>query len=272
MNRRVEPELLDTLPADDPGAVGSRRDLQRLNEWMGHGQIMARALGSALDGEARQQLVELGAGDGEFMLRLARQLSPRWPGVRVTLVDQQEAITRHTRQALDALGWRVECVKADVFDWIEQPREQRCDGQADSGSGPAAAAHYDQQSAAGPNWNGPRAEDGSRSGRRPNAVIANLFLHHFDDARLAELLRGIARKAGVFIAVEPRRSRWSFEFSRQLWAIGCNRVTRHDAPVSVRAGFTGKELSSLWPADGNWRLEERPARWLSHLFVARLKK
>src|SRR5947208_17107735 len=93
MQRFVEPELLDTLPADDPGAVGSRRDLQRLNAWMGHGQIMARALRSALDGAAPQQLVELGAGDGEFMLRLARRLSPRWPGVRVTLVDQKETVT-----------------------------------------------------------------------------------------------------------------------------------------------------------------------------------
>src|SRR6266536_4286482 len=67
VNRRVEPELLDSLPADDPGAVGSRRDLQRLNAWMGHGQLMARALRSALDDAAPQQLVELGAGDGEFM-------------------------------------------------------------------------------------------------------------------------------------------------------------------------------------------------------------
>jgi hypothetical protein len=105
---------------------------------------------------------------------------------------------------------------------------------------------------------------------RNDAVIANLFLHHFENARLAELLRGIARIARVFIAVEPRRSPWALAFSRQLWAIGCNRVTRHDAPVSVRAGFAGNELSRLWPVEAKWKLEERPAGCFSHLFVARL--
>ena len=34
MKRVVEPELLDQLPPEDPGAMGSRRDLQRLNAWM----------------------------------------------------------------------------------------------------------------------------------------------------------------------------------------------------------------------------------------------
>ena len=35
-------------------------------------------------------------------------------------------------------------------------------------------------------------------------VIANLFLHHFEDARLAELLQKISRHAKLFIAVEPQ--------------------------------------------------------------------
>jgi hypothetical protein len=32
-----------------------------------------------------------------------------------------------------------------------------------------------------------------------------------------------------------------------LWLIGCNAVTRHDAAVSMRAGFIRQELSALWP-------------------------
>jgi hypothetical protein len=54
-----------------------------------------------------------------------------------------------------------------------------------------------------------------------------------------------------------------------LWAIGCNAVTRHDATVSVRAGFSGNELSALWPADSGWQLTERRAGFFSHVFVAR---
>src|SRR5262245_27301775 len=40
-SRRVEPEWLDGLPATDPGAIRSRRDLRRLNRIMGHVGIVA---------------------------------------------------------------------------------------------------------------------------------------------------------------------------------------------------------------------------------------
>ena len=100
------------------------------------------------------------------------------------------------------------------------------------------------------------------------AVIANLFLHHFENARLAELLRLISQRAKVFIALEPRRGRWPLFCSRLLWAIGCNDVTRHDAVVSVHAGFNGKEISALWPDKIHWRLTEQSAGAFSHLFIA----
>jgi hypothetical protein len=73
----------------------------------------------------------------------------------------------------------------------------------------------------------------------------------------------------LFVAVEPRRARWPLFCSRLLWAIGCNDVTRHDAVVSVRAGFSRNELSSLWPDKQNWQLTEQSAGAFSHLFIAR---
>jgi hypothetical protein len=101
-----------------------------------------------------------------------------------------------------------------------------------------------------------------------DVMVANLLLHHFPEAQLAGLLREAAKQARVFIAVEPRRSEPSLLFSHLLWLIGCNQVTRHDAPVSVRAGFAGNELSRLWPAGEDWKLHERRAGWFSHLFIA----
>ena len=99
-------------------------------------------------------------------------------------------------------------------------------------------------------------------------VVANLFLHHFKDARLVELFWDVARRARLFVAIEPRRASWPLFCSRLLWAIGCNSVTRHDATVSVRAGFSGDELSALWPDKKNWQLTERDTGFFSHLFVA----
>ena len=233
MKRIVEPELLDALPPDDPSAIRSRQDLRRVNAWMRNHELMARALKKNLDGHAAGQITELGAGDGNFLLRVAQKIKvgqasslSASPDVNATLLDLQNNVSAETLAAFASLGWRAQAVVADVFDW-------------------------------------PRVSGGGE------VVIANLFLHHFDDARLAKLLDAISRRSKLFIALEPRRARWPLFCSRMLWAIGCNSVTRHDAVVSVRAGFSGDELSALWPDQKNWRLTEQRAGSFSHLFVAR---
>jgi len=99
-------------------------------------------------------------------------------------------------------------------------------------------------------------------------MVANLFLHHFTTAQLRELLALVAEKSALFCACEPRRAFWPLAASRLLWLIGANDVTRHDAEVSVRAGFTGKELSALWPSKRGWRLREYRAGLFSHVFLA----
>jgi hypothetical protein len=101
-----------------------------------------------------------------------------------------------------------------------------------------------------------------------NLITANLFLHHFSDTRLAELFRHIAGKTDVFAACEPRRSSLALLGSHLLGLIGCGPVTRYDAVVSVRAGFSGAELSALWPRQSNWQLHENRAGLFSHIFIA----
>ena len=86
---------------------------------------------------------------------------------------------------------------------------------------------------------------------------------------MAELFALAARRTQAFIACEPRRSTLALAGSRLLGVVGCNDVTRHDAVVSVRAGFSGRELSALWPAAGGWKLDERARGPFSHAFVAR---
>lgn len=101
-----------------------------------------------------------------------------------------------------------------------------------------------------------------------DAMVANLFLHHFEPAKLTALLSLVATRTRVFIACEPRRSGLALAGSHMLWAIGCNEVSRHDAAVSVRAGFDGEELSALWPQTSGWRLQECGQGLFSHCFVA----
>lgn len=224
MLRRVEPELLDELPAAAPDAIASRRDLQRVNWWMGNADMMSRMLAGS--GTPRR-VIELGAGDGTLLLRLAAQWPARGPKITALLVDRQNLVSDQTRRAFDALGWEVEPVQADIFDWLAQP-------------GPLA------------DW-----------------LLANLFLHHFQTDQLRSLLRLAAAKTTRFVACEPRRAPLPLAATRLLRLIGCNAVTRHDARVSVCAGFAGSELSALWPQDGSWKLVEKPAGLFSHCFVAR---
>jgi len=69
--RVVVPEILDHLPADDPEAMRSRRDLRRINGLMGNEKwICETALG--FKDSAARGIVEIGAGDGQLTARLAR--------------------------------------------------------------------------------------------------------------------------------------------------------------------------------------------------------
>jgi 2-polyprenyl-3-methyl-5-hydroxy-6-metoxy-1,4-benzoquinol methylase len=100
-------------------------------------------------------------------------------------------------------------------------------------------------------------------------VICNLFLHHFREPELKMILAKVARCASFFVVCEPRRTKAAVLATRLLWFIGCNQVTRHDAHISVRAGFADHELSALWPASSGWNLIEKPGGWASHIFTAR---
>ncbi len=102
-----------------------------------------------------------------------------------------------------------------------------------------------------------------------DVMLSNLFLHHFQREELRVLLHRAAVRTSLFIACEPRRSPRALVACRLLRLIGCNRVTWHDAAVSVRAGFVDRELSALWPAAPGWETSEKPAGVFSHCFVAK---
>ena len=121
--RCLEPEWLDTLPPDDPRALRSRRDLQRVNAWMLNAGIMTRALLGSRRGQPPRTLLDLGSGDGTFMLRVARRLAPHWPGVTAVLLDQQSIVSPETRRQFHSLGWTVEATSTDVFDFLERDAE-----------------------------------------------------------------------------------------------------------------------------------------------------
>jgi len=233
MLRTVGAELLDELPAADPRAIRSRRDLQRINIVMGHARVIAAVLGDLFPQSTHQlplaprTLVELGAGDGTLLLRVARRLGPRPPPMRAMLVDRQPQLSAQTRAEFAALGWHVESIQADVFDWL-----------------------------------------GRREAETADVTVANLFLHHFTGASLPALLDAAERQTRAFVACEPLRSPTALAGAALLRLLGCSDVTLHDAKVSVRAGFRDNELSALWPGRQGWRLAEWRPGPFTHAFHA----
>ena len=85
-------------------------------------------------------------------------------------------------------------------------------------------------------------------------VIGNLILHQFTDAELAALGERLRRTARAIVACEPARRRISQVIMATLGPLfGANHVTRHDAHVSVTAGFLGDELPrALGLPGGEW--------------------
>lgn len=222
--RRIEPELLDNLSPGDPRAVGSRRDLVWINALMFHGAIMAGLLKATVSKNSTR-ILEIGSGDGAFMLSVARRLAKSWTDVELVVLDQVDLITDKRRADFAALGWRVETITDDIFDWIERP----------------GAGTFD-------------------------IISANLFLHHFSDARLKSLFAALRPLAPVFLATEPSRNAIALRTCSLLRVIGANEVTLHDAAASVRAGFAGNELSSLWPSGFRHQCEERRMGPFTHAF------
>ena len=223
--RVLTPELLDSLPPEDPAAQASRRDLRRLHPLLGQIGLWTRWFEDNFPARPPASLADLGAGDGSLLGTVLLRAYPKGGhGARIFFVDRQPVVPESTLAHLRRCNWLPTVMATDIFEWAEE---------------------------------GPPRE----------AALANLFLHHFDNPGITRLFSALARRTSSLAAAEPRRNHLAFWATQTLGLMGCHPVTRHDARVSVEAGFRGSELSALWPASG-WTLRERSAGPFTHFFSA----
>jgi hypothetical protein len=197
VQRVVEPEILDTLPPEDPAAVASRRDLRLINGLMGNHRWLERRVRTLR--RPGWRMLELGAGDGTFGRRLVRK--------GVIQPGELLAVDLAPRPA----------------DW------------------PSDAGWLQQNVLAGET---PPAE----------VVIANLFLHHFEPGALRDLAMRLPAECEVMLCCEPARRALHLWQARLLSVLPIGRVTKHDMPISIRAGFVGRELPELLGI-AHWKIE-----------------
>lgn len=78
-------------------------------------------------------------------------------------------------------------------------------------------------------------------------VFSSLFLHHFSNDEVVELLRNfktIARRA--VLAIDLERGPLAYHFlPATRWLFGWHDISVHDGQVSVRAAFKKEELQAL---------------------------
>ena len=78
-------------------------------------------------------------------------------------------------------------------------------------------------------------------------VFSSLFLHHFTDEQVVELLAGfgrVARKQVLVIDLWRHPVPYYF-ISRTRWLFGWHPVTVYDGAISVEAAFSPQELTNL---------------------------
>ncbi len=197
-SRTVIPEILDHLPADDPDAMRSRRDLRRINFLMGNERWVCRTM-RRFSTAANRGIVEIGAGDGMLCNRLSR-LFPQAPVAAYDLAPRPEN-----------LAARVVWHRGDLFETT-----------APEGGG---------------------------------VLVANLFLHHFQETDLPALGRWMGN-FDILVFNEPDRSRTPHLLGNLMhpWI---NHVTRHDMHVSIDAGFAAGEIAKQLDLDpSRWRIRE----------------
>lgn len=197
LSRVIVPEILDSLPPDDPRAIRSRRDLRWIDCYLGNSRWIVRELKSRISGPAR--IMEIGAGGGW----LCESIHAALPASRLTgldLVPRPPGLT-------SAIDWKC----GDFFQTLGDTDAEVC--------------------------------------------IGSLILHHFTDPALRELGERLQSFRQI-VFCEPLRARLPL-FLSKLSNPFLGEVTRHDMPVSIRAGFRQGELPGLFGLDSKkWHIRE----------------
>jgi SAM-dependent methyltransferase len=210
-------ELLDG-PLDDRAAlIGNLRDLARINRRLGGVALSARAIESLAPGRAEIRVLDVGTGAADIPLALIDRGRANGRLVHITGVDN-----------------RPEVLEAAA---VADPRV--------TATGELALHVADGRAL-------PFPDDAFE------IAHASLLVHHLEPDVARVLLAEMARVARLGVVVNDLvRGRRALLGAWLLSRLGTrNRLTRYDAPLSVRRAYSVAELTALLAAAG-LRVERR---------------
>ena len=204
-------ELLDG-PLDDRAAlVGNLRDLARVNRRLGGITLSARAIDALAPGRADISILDVGTGAADIPLAMIERGRARGRLVRVTGVDD-----------------RPEVLEAAA---VADPRV--------TATGELALHVADGRSL-------PYPDDAF------DIAHASLLVHHLEPDGARRMIAEMARVARLGVVVNDLvRGRRTLVGAWLLSRVATrNRLTRNDAPLSVRRAYSIAELTALMAAAG----------------------
>jgi 2-polyprenyl-3-methyl-5-hydroxy-6-metoxy-1,4-benzoquinol methylase len=204
-------ELLDG-PLDDQAALaGNLRDLGRINRRLGGVNLSVAAIEALAAHRGELTLLDVGTGGAD---------------IPVALIDR--ARTRGRRLRVVAIDSRPEILSAAV---LANPRITTID-DLELHVGDGRRLRYPDRSF--------------------DVAHASLVVHHLEADEAATLLREMARVARLGVVINDLDR--SIAGWLGAWLIGHfltrNRLTRHDAPLSVRRAYRASEVTALLRAAG----------------------
>lgn len=210
-------ELLDGAPATRD-MEANLRDLARVNRFLGGTGLSWHALRHVLarhPAERPFRLLDVGTGAADIPRGLLRRARSDGHDLEVEATDRRPeivAIAARRGRAAGGPGQIEDGLRLRVADAASLPFEDRS---------------FD-------------------------AVHASLLIHHFEPDQVGPLLREMARVARTAVIINDleRHRRWWLAAVVLTRVATANRLTRHDAPLSVRRAYQPSEVRDMARAVG----------------------
>ena len=207
MKRTVSAEWLDTDAGSDSEISEALNDLRHINSWFGGVSTSTSTIKYVAEAAKKKSLsmLEVAAGSGYVAERVARQLEKQQVDLNVTLLDRASS---HLESRLFNNGGHGRNPANRVV------------------VGDALALPFAHQSF--------------------DLVSCNLFVHHLDSAQIVQFVNEALRccRLGVVINDLIRNSLHLALVYTSL-PLYRSRITRNDAPASVRQAYTSEELGDI---------------------------
>jgi hypothetical protein len=94
---------------------------------MGNGRILAEAWLRHAPGMPVERVIDLGGGDGTFLLRLALRLKHHWPSVALTLVDSNQLPAPEVLDGAAKNGFHLDYFQQDAVEFLQG---ENCNGSS----------------------------------------------------------------------------------------------------------------------------------------------